>query len=392
MGIREAITGPALCPPWLCEYGSDAQRYMAVMGYCIDALLEKQEEAQAAKLPGQADASLIPFQAADRVMVQGPAEPNDAFIQRMIGFLDSWAIAGSRPAVLREIQGYLYNSQPGVIASLPECLIVGGHNDMASASIWDVLTYASPAGALPARSFAAPANWNWDGKNVPTRSWLVLFMHLVPTGQSGMAATVASIGGSGVAGVTSGFQTWTGLAGMTANNVQQYLTTSGTATGGNAGTFQITSVLSPTSVIVANPKGTGSDADSGSIVWSVGAYPYIGPAPVWGSPSFVWGAGSWGLNCSPLVMQSIRSIVKTRKSAATYYPSIIVSFGGGDGTAGNEFSPLSAQGSGNPDGTWGYPSKLVNGCAVPAFTPLNPFTVPCDGTGVSLQCFEKNRT
>jgi hypothetical protein len=161
----------------------------------------------------------------------------------------------------------------------------------------------------------------------------------------------------------------------------------------NNGTFQITSVLSSTSCIIANPSAIAAD----TISWSISQYPFIGPAPVWGSPGFVWGAGyTWGVNVSSFVIQSIRQLVQRWKAASTYYPNIIVSFGGGDATAGNEFSPNSAQGSGNPDGTWGGtsggPGKLVNGVWVPARQTVSPFTAFCDGTGVAIQCYEKSRT
>jgi hypothetical protein len=272
-----------------------------------------------------------------------------------------------------------------VAVDLPECLIVGGNSDFTT---WATIFGSMAQGAPPARALVAPPNWDWDGVDLPSRAWLVLFMHLVSTGQSGgPGASITSVGGSGVTGVTSGFATIDGLSGMVASNVQQYIT----ITGGGAtrnGTFQIQTVLSSTSIIIANPIATVG----GSLSWSIGQYPYIGPAPVWGSPSFVWGAGTWGVNCSPLVIQSIRQIVQRWKSASTYYPRIVISFGGGDGTAGNEFSPLSSQGAGNPDGTWGDFGNNVNGVWTPAKQPLNPFTAFCDGTGQAIRCYEKNRT
>ncbi len=380
---RNALTSPDLVPPWLCGEGSNAQKYLYSIGLGLDGLLEKMNEAMTAKLPGQADPSCIPFQAADRLFVQGPAESNSSFIVRLLGAFEAWKRAGSRPAALGQLQAYLTNLQPGVALSLPECLIVGGNS---TTSTWSTIFGSTIQGAPPSRAVVTPANWNWDGENEHWRSWLVLFMHLVATGQSGAAASVASTSGSAVPGVTSGFATITGLTGMVASNVQQYLTLSGGASGNN-GTFQIQSLTSSTSVLIANPSAS---VDAGPLAWSVGAYPYIAPAPVWGSPSFVWGAGTWGLNCSPLVIESIRAILKRWKSAGTYYPKIIVSFGGGDGTAGNEFSPLSSQGAGNPDGTWGGVGKNVGGVWVPAKQPLNSFTAFCDGTAQAIRCYEKN--
>lgn len=382
---RDALTGPDLCPPWLCGNDSNAQKYMYCIGLGLDGLLEKMNEAMTAKLPGQADPSCIPLQAADRVFVQGPAESNASFIVRLQGAFQAWARAGSRPSALGQLQGYLTGLQPGVPDAYPECLIVGGNTDV---STWSTIFRSMTQGAPPARAIVTPPNWNWDNKDQPARAWLVLFMNLVPTGQSGAAGTVASTGSSGVVGVSSGFATITGLTGMVSSNELQYITLSG-GVPGNTGTFQIDSVLDANRIIIANPTAVVG----GTLTWSVGAYPYIGPAPVWGSIHKTWGDDqTWGLNCSPLVIQSIRAILKTWKSASTYYPNIIVSFGGGDGTAGNEFSPLSTQGAGNPDGTWGDFGKNVNGVWVPAKEPLNPATAFCDGTGLAVRCYEKNET
>jgi len=370
-----------LAPAFLQDDPSAA--YLQAMSTCLFLLSGKSDSATRAGVPGYGDPSAIPLQAADRVLVQGPAESNGSFIARMPDFLDAWARAGSRVAVLEQLQAYLTNLQPGVVATFPDVTIVGGNT---SATRWDTLTFAAPQGAPPSRSLIAPQNFNWDGTAHNSRAWLVLFQHLVPTGVSGSGATVASVGSSGVAGVTSGFATLTGLANLT--EPQQYITITGAAHAANNGTFQITSIISSTSCIIANTKAVSGD----TFAWSLGVYPWIAPAPVWGSPNFVWGAGSWGVSASHFVIESVRALLRTWKSASTYYPRIIVSFGGGDGTASNEFSPLSAQGAGNPDGTWGDIGKLSGGAWVPAKQPLNAFTAFCDGTGTAVQCYEKWQT
>ncbi len=394
---RDEMAGPSDCPPWLCAYNSNAQKFQYVLGLAMDALLEKSDEAQSAKLPGQSDPSCIPLQAADRLLVQGPAESNTSFTARLTGAFQAWARAGSRPAVLGQIQAYLTDLQPGVVLSSPECLIVGGNT---STSTWSTIFGTTPQGDPPAQAVVSPPNWDWDGEDKPTRAWLVLFMQLVDAGLSGAAGAVASVGGSGVTGVTSGFATLTGLAGLTASVVGQYLTMNGAP--GNKGAFQIVAYVSATSCIVANPSAS---VQSG-LAWSIAYYPYIAPAPVWGSPEFVWGAGTWGVSCSEQVIISIRQILQRWKSARTYYPKIIVSFGGwsaadapgGTGVAGDDFSPLSSQGVGNPDGTWGTYGKNVAGCWVPSRTPQDKpftgsrFTAFCDGTGTAIRCYEKNRT
>lgn len=383
--FQQRFSAPNLAPPWLKGNNSNAAKYLYVMGYALDLLSEKQNEGMLAKCPGLADDSAIPLQAADRVFVQGPSETNANFVLRMRDFLDAWAKAGSRPGILEQMQAYLTDLQPGVDPDWPEMLIVGGNTDT---SIWSTIFGSMAQGAAPARSVVTPANWNWDGLDMNSRAWLVLFMNLVATGNSGTTGSVDT-----APYLDASFSFLVGLSGMTSEDVGSYITMSGAEQAGNNGTFQIVSIVSPTSVVIANENGDDGDSGNGHLIWSISAYPYIGPAPVWGAPDKVWGIDTtWGVNCSYLVIESIRQLLKTWKSAATYYPSIIISFGGGDGTSGNDFSPLSSQGAGNPDGTWAGPGKLVNGVWVPARDGVNIFTAYCTGTGSAVQCQEQNVT
>lgn len=398
--VRDEMTGPQLAPPWLCGFDTTGQKFLYVIGLAMDMLLEKMTESMVAKLPGFGDPSNIPLQAADRLLVQGPAETNAQFIQRLKDAFEAWSIAGSRPSVLSQIQAYLTNQQPGIsagllAAGLPECLIVGGNTSLTT---WDTTYFTDAQNAVPSHVTKSPANWDWDGQNLPSRAWLVLFMQNVYDGRGGATATVASTGGSGVSGVMTGFATITGLTGMMSTDVQKYLTIEDAASAGNVGTFQITSVLSTTSVIIANPSADSGDVNNGSLTWTTSAYPYIAPAPVWGSPSFVWGTGTWGVSCSPQVIISIRQILQRWKSAQTYYPNIIIAFGDGqtylaDGRPNSDFSPNSVEGSGNPDGTFGEYGHNASGVWIPnKHNGVNPYNAYCDGTGLAVNCYEKNVT
>jgi hypothetical protein len=153
----------------------------------------------------------------------------------------------------------------------------------------------------------------------------------------------------------------------------------------------------------------------------------LGPGMPWGSPGLVFGQGeltippietgvnfggvwqpplgliggsaptiAWGLvskvGTAAGTIQSIRALVKTWKSAGTYYPNIIVSFDSGNGAAGNAYSPNSATGSGNPDGSFGSPGKNVGGVWVPTRTISSLFDCYCQGTGVAQYCSLENVT
>jgi hypothetical protein len=79
-------------------------------------------------------------------------------------------------------------------------------------------------------------------------------------GQTGAVANITAAAG--------GLSTFTGLTGMTANSVGNYLTVSGADTTSN-GTFLITNYISATSVQVANATpGTVPDPNNGAITWT----------------------------------------------------------------------------------------------------------------------------
>lgn len=428
-------------PPWLRT--GIGEKYLYTLELARDVLVEKAYQAITIRFPGKGDVSQIPYLAFDRQLVQGPAEPNASFVARLTGAFEAWALAGSRVGLLAQLQAYLQNLQPGVLDTLPELAIVGGAHP--AITTWDVVSFNTPSIALdnglPAKTTKVPSNWNWDGREIPWRAWLILYMALVPTGQSGSTAQTGATDasacftspGHNVGGVwvptTSGTPVnspWlhvTHLAGLTVANEGEWLTLGGSTNPGNVGVFPIVTVLSTSECIVANPNGVAADA--GPLTWSIGAYPYIGPGPVWGAPGYTLGqgeltpppldtganvrgiwqptllassspTGSWGLDVSANTIQSIRQLVggpgRGWKSASTFYESIIVAFDGGDGTPGNAYSPNSTPGSGNPDGTFGSRGKLVAGVWVPTRLVSSVFDCFCQGTGSWAACSVPNIT
>lgn len=423
----------ALVPPWLST--GNAEKYMYTLELMRDLLVQKANEAIKIRIPGQGDESQIPYLAFDRVLVQGPREPNTAFIGRIKIALPMWDDAGSAKAVLGQVQAYLQGFQPGVAPTLPELTIVstkpGG-----GITVWNQIYQGDAILAEPTLS-TVTANFDWDGVNRPWWSWLILYQYAVPTGLGGTGAAIASAtGGSftqpgqNVNGVwvpnTSGsavntpFVTLTGLAGLSASQVGQMITITGALHTDNNGTFQIAQVLSATSCVIVNPAG-GSDTNP--LTWSIAAYPWIAPGPAWGTPGVVWGQGeavlsaadtgsnvggvwrptvlapvggepsfSWGTYAPAETFVTIRGLVKTWKSAGTYYPNFVVAYDGGDGTAGSAYSPNSAEGSGNPDGSFGSVGRNVGGVWVPTRMIDSIWDCYVQGTGQAVNCGVENIT
>lgn len=426
----------SLAPPWLRT--GNGERYMYVLEQARDLLVEKMNQAVRIRLPGLGDPSQLPYLANDRGLVQGPGESNASFIARLRTSNTAWALAGSGVAVLQQLQAYMQNLQPGVPATNPLAILAGG--PYSTISKWQWMFQGDAIGVQPTEFYARPGNFNWDGSTSKWwRTWLVLPMSLVATTLTGAAAATSTASGGSftspgqnVNGVwvatTSGtpvnapFITVTGLAGMSSANVGMWITFSGSTHPTNNGTFQIVQYISPSSVVVANPAGVAADA--GPLAWTVYDYPWIGPGLALGTPGLVWGQGEqniptkdtgtiiggvwqpsvqgipsglgpvngWGLDVSPNVIGSIRALVKTWKSASTYYPNIIVAFDCGNLTAGNAFSPYSSPGSGNPDGSFGSVGKNVGGVWVPSRKVSSNFDAYCQGTGLHQQCSEENIT
>lgn len=80
------------------------------------------------------------------------------------------------------------------------------------------------------------------------------------TGQTGAAASMAAVSGNTI--------TVTGLTGMTAASLNNYLTISGATTGTNNGTFLITKYLSATSVEISADGAPGNDVSNGALTWT----------------------------------------------------------------------------------------------------------------------------
>jgi hypothetical protein len=431
----------SLAPPWLTT--GNAERYIYTLQLCTDLLLEKMNQAIRIRWPGLGDVSQLPYLANDRVLVQGPGESDASFTARLQNAFAAWGLAGAARAALEELQAYMQNLQPGVPSTNVLATIVSS-NGTGGSSIakWSQLYQGDALQALPTVTQVSPSNFNWgDPQEGSWWSWLILPMTLVPTGQSGPSAAITTATGGSYASpgqnvngvwvpATSGtpvntpFLTITGLSGIVASNLGQWITLTSALHAGNNGTFPIVQVLSSTSVLIANPNGVASDSGLVGIQWSIGEYPWIGPGMPYGSPGVVYGQGelttppvdtgenfrgtwqptvglglptngptiSWGLDVSSQVIVSLRSLVKTWKSAGTYYKAIVIAFDGGTGIAGSAYSPNSSQGSGNPDGTFGSVGKNVAGVWVPTRLITSEQDCYCQGTGTANACSVENET
>jgi hypothetical protein len=161
-----------------------------------------------------------------------------------------------------------------------------------------------------------------------------------------------------------------------------YITLSGCGYPENNGTWQIVSINSENSVNAAIPGGRALDPHYDRIEWSIGYFQGAAPAPVCGVPGFTCDPSEGTLvgqfagatiTCgltNPPDLDDLLDVVRQWKSANTWYPMVLVSFGGGDGTSPYELNPNSSFG---PAGAWGQWPRQTS-------APLGWALAPCDGT------------
>lgn len=155
MGIRDTV--PKITPAWL--NGFVGVRFLYSMVLVLDALYEKAHQGVLARFPGQGTPTALPAIGADRQIDRGFQESDDSYIARLIGFRQTWALAGNAITLIKQLMGYV---SPAVVPI--KTVTVGG-------SWW-----VSDGVSSFVQHNQIPTNWNWDG--IPTvfwRTWVILY-------------------------------------------------------------------------------------------------------------------------------------------------------------------------------------------------------------------------
>lgn len=162
----------------------------------------------------------------------------------------------------------------GGLVSAPESLL------NSTASLWAEFPRLSDARfelVMPAPSPGGPATLTTDVVAPPvdaicdltlSETWDPSYVSLLNVTNWRLWAPPASGALASIASAVPGFFTLSGVTGMTALSVGQFVIISGSAYAGNNGTFRITAFNSATSVEIANQFGVGPDANNGSILWA----------------------------------------------------------------------------------------------------------------------------
>lgn len=167
-GMRDIVV--QLSPPWLADQDEPEGKVMYTLALVQDELVTRGIDAIELRLPTRANVTALPYLGSDRLIPQGPDEPDATYALRLTRFLDLWRLAAGNAGVLQQVLGYLDTYAP-------RARIVTNSSRWASVAPDTDITLP-PAFRLTADSQV----WNWDAD---LSSWWRWWMILYSTSTSG---------------------------------------------------------------------------------------------------------------------------------------------------------------------------------------------------------------
>ena len=354
-GLRDLIL--SIAPPWLrsgirpgpLNGGMGDAKYIYQFGLLGDALLEKLDQAVRARMPGQGTVTALPILGDDRVLIQGPGEPDASFILRLKSFLQDWSYAGSHWALLEQTRFYMTPFLPLV-------------RMVSNTGVWDWFESQAP-NANADGSWIPPIHWphpggnfNWDGDTTAWwRVWQIIFPGLSIVGNVTGATNASPIAVTVTAhGLATGDQ-------VALSRVHGNIAANGywTVTVTDANTFSLNGSTGSGAWATSSPQGVCYLIPSTALQTTGTTSPQvIGPAPfVYGSAGAKWGVTenisptspggvSWGLNVPSSWFLPLRILASEWKAANEWLRYFVVSF-----DPSGSFSPWSGS---TPNGSWEY--------------------------------------
>lgn len=179
-------------PPWLSVGNADA--YMQSMGVEVDGLKTKVHDASKAHMPGVGDPAFNDIIGLDRVMPRGPGEADPAYSIRLSQAFETWQHAGNRQTVMAQSINYLGVNLSHPSPALPLCNVVSTSSPVGLYATWDSFMSTDDFSKPPAHRRVSPFNWDWDGKFLWWRTFLVFGVNAGSAIQPAPVIGVGTIG------------------------------------------------------------------------------------------------------------------------------------------------------------------------------------------------------
>lgn len=164
--------GSDLSPPWLA--GPTGERLVFSLSIQLDALAEYLRLGVLQRMPGQCRPEALPAIGADRHLLRGQQETDEAYTFRLQNAWQTWKRAGTPKAVLDQIASY-YSPSPPVVR-----YVVNGFDDSGTWADWWTL-----ANGVFSYQRVSPSNWDWDGTYPTGRFWIIVYVQTLLAWQVG---------------------------------------------------------------------------------------------------------------------------------------------------------------------------------------------------------------
>ncbi len=159
-----------ISPAWLA--GDQGYRFTySAIGIIFDTLAEYMRLGVIQRFPGVCQSEALPFIGADRKIIRGYRESDEAYAPRIRHAFATWKFAGNAPTLLEELAAYFSPNAP-----LIRYVVEGIDQNGARFADWWTLQ----SGTLTHyryQNLAGPfvSNWNWDNKSDQIRFWVIIY-------------------------------------------------------------------------------------------------------------------------------------------------------------------------------------------------------------------------
>lgn len=150
--------------------GDVAQLYLFLLALPFDGTTEKLNQGVHDHFVDDADATALPYIAADRGnILRGLTESDASFRARLRSALDDLRLAGSAWSILRQVLGYVLARQPRAFTVSSRWTL-----NVATSSTWDEYATLADTSKNPTHALyntAGAGNWDWDSLSPVDGSW-----------------------------------------------------------------------------------------------------------------------------------------------------------------------------------------------------------------------------
>lgn len=157
--------GSDVSPPWLA--GTTGTKFVYSLSIQLDGLAEYLRLGVLQRMPGHCQPEALPYIGADRHLLRGQQESDEAYTIRLQQAWQTWKAAGTPRAVLGQLAAY-FSPVPPVLR-----YVTTGWDEGTGVTWADWWTLSN---GVYTYQRVSPSNWDWDGQHVVGRFWIIIYL------------------------------------------------------------------------------------------------------------------------------------------------------------------------------------------------------------------------